>query len=406
MHKKSTHASGNTYCNRQQIYSIAENDTIYLPLHHGAFEILFGVGMKNHRPDELNQISTIAKIERWWINHFKTTLFPTFPTGFTRTETRVQMHQALFIFSSKELLLHYGTKKFEVSHFSLMTPATLSSHIKSRLKRPRKMKHPSIFESHGFGEDMWLNPHQLRHFTNTVAYMSDIPIEIITAWSGRINSNQTHEYIHMSEEEKSSKINSILNFPRNNDADIRIITMNELSTSTNLPASITSTGVCMQELNISPCTYLNDFTSQCFMCPSTAYISGDKNAIEFLKKDLTIQEIRLNNAQNDPRIHNSQAMREWYCIHSINTIILSKLIELMNKQPRGTIIYHAINSNEFKLTDLSTGQIETVRLELPGTNEVLKQLDSKLSSSKATNNNGNTELNNLLANFGLQKQNH
>lgn len=48
-----------------------------------------------------------------------------------------------------------------------------------------------------------VNPHSLRHFGNTLADLSEIPKEIITAWSGRVDKEQTNTYIHTSHAGKS-----------------------------------------------------------------------------------------------------------------------------------------------------------------------------------------------------------
>ncbi|MBN0574240.1 hypothetical protein JTM30_35700, partial [Pseudomonas aeruginosa] len=127
---------------------------------------------------------------------------------------------------------------------------------------------------------------------------------------------QTHTYIHTTHDEKASRVSAILNPPDIDRRDIRVVSQDQLTQTTNLPASVTSTGLCTQNLNVTPCNYLNDFVSQCFMCPDTCHIAGDVKTIEFFEKDLSFQTLRLESVACDPRLPSSQAMRQWYLIHS------------------------------------------------------------------------------------------
>ncbi|MBN0871569.1 hypothetical protein JTL93_35595, partial [Pseudomonas aeruginosa] len=139
----------------------------------------------------------------------------------------------------------------------------------------------------------------------TLADLSSIPVEIITAWSGRKNPEQTHTYIHTTHDEKASRVSAILNPPDIDRRDIRVVSQDQLTQTTNLPASVTSTGLCTQNLNVTPCNYLNDFVSQCFMCPDTCHIAGDVKTIEFFEKDLSFQTLRLESVACDPRLPSS-----------------------------------------------------------------------------------------------------
>jgi len=236
-----------------------------------------------------------------------------------------------------------------------------------------------------------------------MAHLSDIPIEIITAWSGRKDVNQTFEYIHTTEHEESERISSVLNFSNDKDSDIRIITSKDLTETTNLPASVTSTGVCIQELNVSPCEYLNDFVSQCFMCSSACHIAGDQKAIDLFEKDFVYQKARLDQVSNDSRVKVSKAMQDWVVIHHRNTEVLKSLILLMKEYPVGSIIRFSQRISEFKVTDLSTKKVETIRFALPDSNSGLKSLQST-ETSHVDLGAENSDLNNLLSNFGLSEE--
>lgn len=390
-----------SFMSEKPIYSISGKDVLYILHARSALQILFFGGSSIRRPKDLPSILAGKELEDWWINYFKTELFPSFPLGFTASETNALVPELLFALRPREISRKVtGTRKYGVSLYTITSPATLAQHARSRLNyRPDMAGRKSIFYEHGYGE-MSINPHQLRHYANTIAYMSDISVEFIAAWSGRVDVNQTHEYIHVSEEEKSERIKSIIRFQTEEKNDIRIIAKDELADVTNLPASVTSSGICTQELNVTPCDYLNDFTAQCFMCPSVCHVAGDKRATEFLEKDCAVQEKRLNQVKSDPRIHNSQALRNWYGIHTRNTAILGTLVELMKKYPIGTVIRYAEQTNEFKMTDLATKWVETIKLSLPSPEKEIKQL-ANATSTQSNKEQENIGLINLLSSFGL-----
>jgi hypothetical protein len=246
---------------------------------------------------------------------------------------------------------------------------------------------------------MFVNPNQFRHFTNDTASRSAIPIEIITAWSGRVDANQTHEYIHQSDTEKTDRISSIINPSSVNKDNILVIATDEISNLANLPASITSTGICTQELNVTPCDFLNDFVTQCFMCPSACYVCGDKKSIVFLEKDFSYQKQRLTSVTNDPRFTNSPAMKSWFSIHKRNIVILSKLIEILKTYTPGSIVRYSNQLSEFKLTDLKKKLTKTITLKLPDPEKEIRTICKKQSKTK--DNDSNKELTILLSKFNF-----
>jgi hypothetical protein len=380
----------------------------------GAFYSLFEVTINNLNInkdyDEMSQAQratskllsckTVKELEQWWIAYFKDELYTTFPLGFTASKSN-NAQDMLFCFSGKDVYdqekyLRGGGKPYDSSLLNIMLPNNISGFVGRQLNSEETSI--SIFSKHGFGDELFITPHKFRHFANTVAFNSDIPVEIITAWSGRKSVNQTRDYIHTTEADKSERIRMVLNISSDVAPDIRVITMNELSKIGNLPASVTSTGVCTQELNLSPCEYLNDFVSQCFMCPAACHAAQDDSAIAFLEKDYRVQVARLERVRSDPKINSSKAMSDWYFIHYRNTSILSALIELMKKYESGTIIRYSNRTNEFKAIDLNLKCIETVRLHLPDSDEALKiQLITSIIPDSQ-----NDGLTNLLAKFGLE----
>jgi hypothetical protein len=292
-------------------------------------------------------------------------------------------------------------KFLDRSLYAIHPVSSIATLISRKLTGSTKLV-STIFEDYGFSDELTLKPHSLRHYANTLADLSEIPIEIITSWSGRVNPEQTHTYIHTSEDEKADRVRAIINPSSNSKESIKVISVKEIARSTNLPATITSTGICTQELNVSPCEYLNDFLSQCFMCGQACHIAGDEKTIVFMEKDFLVQNKRLEAVKNNPRLVNSKAMQEWYVIHRNNTEILSILISLMKEQPIGTVIRFSNKELKFHLTDLIKQKITSVCISLPEPEKELQRLIGiKNDDYKSEPNQG---LANLLSSFGLKAE--
>ena len=373
---------------------------------YSVLSYLFGVTIQSS-PFGNKLVITIGEVQDWWISHLKKNIIPEFPYGYSTGEGKIKIKLALFCIDSSSF---YRSKledraskgsgiKYITSYYSLLPFYTIQGHVARRLIGGKK--YSSIFEDYGYTSEMSVHPHSLRHYANTLADISDIPVEVITAWSGRVNPEQTYTYIHTSEEEKSDRVRAIINPTSANSENIRLISAKDLSKVTNLPASVTSTGICMQELNVTPCSYLNDYVSQCFMCPESSHVAGDEKAIAFMKKDLSYQDARLKKVECDIRLAHSDAMKGWHILHSRNTSILSQLIELMAAQPLGTIIRYSKVKNEFHLTDLGTKRITKLTCRLNDSKAVLSRLVQVQSSVDVENK--NTELSSLLSTFGLRE---
>lgn len=348
---------------------------------------------------------SVEEVQKWWIAFYRGSILPEFPLSFSSGESSIRLKDAMFCFLGSWLYgatgsVGSGGKLLQKTNYAVVPLASLGSSVAVRLTSNPRYK-LSIFQNYGFSSELRLRPHSLRHLSNTFADLSKIPVEIITAWSGRKNPEQTHTYIHTSHDEKASRVSAILNPPDIDKRDIRVVSQNKLTQTTNLPASVTSTGLCTQNLNVIPCNYLNDFVSQCFMCPETCHIAGDEKAIDFLEKDLSFQIVRLDTVACDPRLPTSQAMKQWYVIHSRNTHILSLLIDFMKNSPVGTIISYSNNSANFNLTDLNTMMITEVACALPDSEGRLKGI----IEDQATNvgSDSNPQLRSLLSSFGLSE---
>lgn len=348
---------------------------------------------------------TVGEVQEWWISFYKNSILPEFPLSFSSGESSIRLKDAMFCFlgswfygASKSI--GSGGKILQKTNYAVVPLASLGASALRRLVGQAHDK-KSIFQSYGFSTELSLRPHSLRHLSNTLADLSSIPVEIITAWSGRKNSEQTHTYIHTNHDEKISRVSAIVNPPDIDRRVIRVVSQEKLTQITNLPASVTSTGLCTQNLNVTPCNYLNDFVSQCFMCPETCHIAGDEKAIDFLEKDLSFQIVRLDSVACDPRLPTSQAMKQWYVIHSRNTHILSLLIDLMKNSPVGTIIRYSNNNANFNLTDLNTMTITKVACALPDSEGRLKGIIEAKTTSATPDT--NPRLRSLFSSFGLSE---
>lgn len=386
------------------IYKLTREHIVHIKYeksYHNSFYTLIGTTIQHgNRKDGLKILMSIDELESWWINHVKSKLIPSFPVGYTNSENSICLKDALFLLRGGEINhKRIVSQLYELSPYALKTPKQLAHHIKARLNAQKSgnNKGISIFEKHGFGAEISVNPHQFRHFTNDSASRSSIPIEIITAWSGRKDSDQTYTYIHQRDGELSDPISAIVNTPETSKEGIIPIAMKDITRLANLPASITSSGICTQELNTTPCDYLNDFISQCFMCSSSCHVAGDNKATSFLKKDLSFQEKRLITVTKDPRIKSSDAMKSWYKIHKHQTMILSQLIDIMSSHPKGSIIHYANSTKDFKLTNLKSNEVQSIKLNL--TENASNSNEVKVISNKE--NNDNPDLKALLSNYDL-----
>lgn len=166
-----------------------------------------------------------------------------------------------------------------------------------------------------------------------------------------------------------------------------------------LPATITSTGICTQELNVTPCDYLNDFVSQCFMCSASCHVVGDTKVIQFLEKDHEVQAARLALASKDRRLPSSTAMQKWFVIHSRNTHVLASLIDFLKKFEAGSIIRFSSPTGEFHITDPITKAIKKIQCAIPDFESRVRGLIAEQTANPTSFI--NPQLQSLLSSFGL-----
>lgn len=404
------HRQAGRYYEKKPIYSLTTQDQLSVSQSENTkfsgLPILFGYTFMPKFFAEKVSVS-VGEVQDWWISFYKKSIIPEFPFSFSTGESSILLKNAMFCFlgswyygASKHKRAGSGGKKLQKSNYAVVPLASLGRSALHRLSHSPVTE--SIFESYGFSSELCLKPHSLRHLSNTLADLSNIPVEIITAWSGRSDSEQTHTYIHTLHGEKVSRVSAIMNPSDIDVQSIRVVSQETLIQSTNLPASVTSTGLCTQNLNVTPCNYLNDFVSQCFQCSESCHIAGDEKAISLFEKDFSFQSLRLERVACDTRLPTSQAMKSWYVIHSRNTHILFSLIDLMRKSPVGTIIRYSNIDSEFVLSDLDTRNITKVSCTLPDFGAQLKHICE--SNTSVSVSSANPQLRSILSTFGLSDE--
>lgn len=398
------HARRGKFFEEKPIYSLLDQDQLSTSRNRKSriSSVPYLFGSNTAFPDIFTGeavILTVGEVQKCWIKYYREAILPEFPISYSSGESSIRLKDAMFCFLGSWFYKR-NTDTGGKKNYMVVPLASLGVVASSRLTGTSKIPgYSSIFEDYGFSSELTLPPHSLRHLANTLAHMSEIPVEITTAWSGRTDNEQTHTYIKTSHDAKADRVRVIINPPNQDKRDIRVVSADELSHATNLPATVSSTGICTQNLNVTPCNYLNDFVAQCFMCSETCHIAGDDKAIDLFEKDFSYQTARVEQVTCDPRLQNSRAMQRWYVIHSRNTHILSHLIDLMKSCPKGTIIRYSNKKAEFSLTDLNTRVITTVACALPDTEGRLKRLLEDKTAGAAPS--ANPKLRKLLSSFGL-----
>lgn len=346
---------------------------------------------------------TIRDLQERWINYFTSKLIPTFPFSHSTGEGRARLADALFCIHGPLLYqrrLGSGGKPLAKALYSV-APLLAVGLKAAQLLSGTSPWTDSLFETRGYS-GIRLLPHSLRHLGNTLAELSEIPREITTAWSGRCDPEQTDTYLHDRHEEQSRRVRLIMNPADHDKREIRVVGQETIARTTNLPASIMSTGVCTQELHLDPCDYLNDFVSQCFMCPSACHISGDAKAIELFEKDHQVQVARLAHVKSDPRLRISLAMKKWFVIHSRNTHVLACLVDFMKTLAHGAVIRYSPKKSEFHITDSGSGETRRLACLIPDFDRELTELLAHQNAE--TESDVNPALRSLLTAFGLSDE--
>lgn len=372
------------------IYELSTEDEIPSSLHDTPrfgiarlFGTIFqGPTGRRFNPNE-NGLISIGQLEKLALD-LHAEAFPSFPTGYSTGDLNsVRMDVALFCVLGHQFFQNIshiprGGAPGGKGYYAILTPRSLATLAAQSLG-----KRGTFFSRHGFPSRYFLNLHTVRHYTNTHADQSGIPNDVLTAWSGRRSREQTHEYVHTSHAERSARVSDVQTKTNDTTQPIRWISSKEIEQEFNLPASVTSTGVCTQNLIVSPCEYLNDFVSSCFMCPNACHVAGDTDAIATLEKDCQFQQRRIEAVKADSRLAVSKAMQDWYILHDRNTQVLAQLVQLMKEQPKGTVISFNDKGQQFNLVDTKTKEITHVVAKLTDSRSDLQKALEKQNKPKS-----------------------
>ncbi|NOQ14104.1 MAG: hypothetical protein GQ583_06455 [Methyloprofundus sp.] len=315
----------------------------------------------------------------------------------------MKLSNALFVmtghqFKSSNSGYNLGNSFFAIESIDLGRYVALQLSAKKR---------NGIFERYGFSSEIAVTPHQMRHWGNTKMQESGLSDEVIAIVSGRADVNQNAVYDHTNESDKIALMSGLVSkdkSPEEMKKEVRVVGHKEYQEATGKVTTITATGICSQDLTTSPCTYLNDFVSQCALCPSSCYFSHDKKAIDILKKDIKYQQVRLDQIKGNPKLSVNTRLQDWFQVHRTNTAILEQLVELMMREDIaiGRGIRYVKDNNAFRITDLKKREIKDVKALLPNSKAELECLLQPVNDDNDASQAGNIELNNLLSQFGIQ----
>jgi hypothetical protein len=289
----------------------------------------------------------------------------------------------MFAFSGHQFHMVHGTGMWGMcTPFTPIGPETIAGCYSLELRESSKASKTSgIFARHGFSEDFYIKPHQFRHYINHTGVEAGIPKLIMNLWSGRKDPTQILHYVHTSAADQSSIISDIMFNENVRDVEqakqhIRVVSHQEYESMTDSIASETSSGICTQQLTVTPCSYLNDFDTHCLFCAKACHVAHDEDAIALLRRDLMHQEFRLDQVSDSPRLVVSKASQDWYKTHSLQTEMLKQLLELMTDKriENGSLIRLLTRYNEFRITNLQTKQIDIVKLALPNVGKRLGEI--------------------------------
>lgn len=314
---------------------------------------------------------TVAELQNHLVNVNQKNI-----TGYNKKQTKkVDYENALFAFTNKQLMTN------NASHFLLVPISSLDTFLSNNLKRIKGQAYKTIFERHGFSSDFFIRPHQFRHWQNDYLDKKGLPHLLTSILSGRKSAEQTLTYIHTTDAQNASVISDILDQKKTGEeaqANVskRLKTKDLYDEATNnlSPTFVHETGFCVQNLTLSPCTYMTEFETQCTLCPSSCHIVQDSKAIELLEKDLKVQTYNLQKIQEHDNFLTSTSMQKWYKTHYGNTSMIKSLLSVLSDRsnPDGAIVRFLTLSNLIRITNLKTKTVIEQKLSLPDTENALQ----------------------------------
>ncbi|PSV99565.1 hypothetical protein [Photobacterium lipolyticum] len=349
----------------------------------------------------LGEKPTVAELQWNWISYIKRSV-ATFPYRISASN-KVKLSNALCCFTGKQLGVYSKrTGHFFGGSFFAIESANLGRQLYNKLSGTSGGI--SIFKDFGFSPDIRIRPHQFRHWLNTKAQESGLSDEVIAMWSGRTLVQQNAVYDHTKDSAKVARISDIFAITDDVKKEIRVISLQEYQQATRKAASVTATGFCTQKLSVNPCSYLNDFVAQCVLCPSSCHVNRDQKAIDILGKDLSVQQLRLNQIKGSERLDTNTRLQNWFVTHYSNTAILEQLIVLMKREDirQGSPIRYVADSGVFRVTDTVNRRVGEIRAALPDARAALKKhISDKIKPERAP---ANRALEDLLSKFSLTQE--
>jgi hypothetical protein len=350
--------------------------------------------------------STFEAFQAAWIGQVKKQ-FPVFPYANNNSSGRVDFRLAMFAFTGNQLAASGGHELF-TTHFALVSLTALGKIFATDIGvASQTSSNSNIFTKHGFSSEFGIKPHQFRHYLNDAADRGGVPHKMINLWSGRVSPEQLLHYLHRTSGEKASEISGIMFkdeiTPEKAVAEVslRVKSQKEFEELTGSAAALHSTGICTQNLVLSPCEYLNDFVSQCALCKSSCHIAHNADAIAFFCKDLEVQERRLEEALTHKTFFHSQGKQEWFKVHHRNTEMLRQLLDVL-RDPEikaGSIVRVLSSKNEMRITNLETKTVEKRVMALASTEKAFQRaLQSEKDAENAIRGAHNSD---LLALIGM-----
>ena len=344
---------------------------------------------------------TLAEVETLWLAHIKTSL-PAFPYRHEGDSgSKVKLEHALCVFTGAQLtkgLNKTGNGQYDhsvASHFAIDS-IDLGRMIKATLDVG------GIFQRNGFADTFTIDPHQFRHYLNTILQGSEISEIIIAMFSGRTNVESNADYDGTPDSELVGQIARITRIHTQDlTQSVKVHTQEEYEKATGKVTHLMSTGMCVQQLHQTPCTFLNDFLTHCVGCRSSCHLNRDVEAIELLEQDLAIQKYRLDEVKNNPSIKTNPLRQAWFRTHHSNVFVLEELIKLMKSHDikEGSLIRYAGDESAFHLIDIEKRERIAHKISLPDSQ---KALDALLLDLKGEDKPKAAQgLNDLLAKLGV-----
>lgn len=346
-------------------------DMNFVPTSNIIKSSLFGLSHRDSirlpKPFQQKEVN-LKDLEKYWIDYIVENI-NNFPYRYSSAGNKVRLSAALLLFRGDQFGSAGAKFSFGGSPFAIE-----SCDLAEVFSKDLSQNHngSSIFSRYGFAKNFTLTPHQPRHYLNTLAQELNLSDVIIAHWSGRVSVNENATYDHTTEEQKHARIVELYQGDEN--INVHPITAAEYEKKTGRMAIQMSTGICIQPLHQSPCTYLSDVGEHCIGCHQSCHIKGDEKALVLMKDDLIVQRLRLKEAPLSLNLKTNVISKRWFELHTKKVEVYSELIKLMedNEIADGSIIRYEGTMNRFLISDLKTKSITYSNIKHLGSNKDMK----------------------------------